>query len=74
LLNTTREAQIMTIDLETNQPAQFHWHDIAMPKSYHCAKNIIDALAPKHTEIAAGLENLCLQRLTGRVPEHDPTH
>ena len=74
LLNTTLEAQILMIDLETNQPAQFQWNDIAMPKSYHCGKNIIDALAPEHTEIATNLENLCLQRLTGHVPEHDPTH
>jgi len=74
LLNTKHEAQILMIDLEKEQSARFQWEDIDMPKSYHCAKNIIDALAPEHTKIATELERLCLQRMTGNLPESDLTH
>ena len=74
LLNVKLEAQILIIDIENNQPARFQWKDIDMPKSYHCAKNIIDALAPEHTQIATELERLCLQRMTGHLPETDLTH
>jgi len=74
LLNAKLEAQILMIELEENQPAEFWREDLAMPRSYHCSKIVIDALAFEHTDLAVDLEKNCLRGLTGYTPDSDPTH